>query len=81
MKLKFKQNVFISNLNYMSVVGEVKDIEDERQAQSLVDAGYAEKVVDETPSKKVEQEAIIEKDEVVKPAPKKSRKKNEDGEK
>lgn len=74
MKIKFKQTVFLSNLNSMPIVGEVKDIED-KQAQSLIDAGYAEKVVDETPSKKVvEQEATIEKGEVVKPAPKKRKK-------
>lgn len=55
MKLKFKQNIHLISENKMAVPGEVIDITDKRQAESLIEANFAEKFVEEkptTPSKK-----------------------------
>ena len=46
MKLKFKQSIAILPENRVTGANEIIEIKDKKQAQSLIDAGYAEKVVE-----------------------------------
>lgn len=52
MKLKFKQSVATAKATHN--VGQVYDIEDEKQAKSFIEAGIAEEVKEEKPSKETD---------------------------
>jgi hypothetical protein len=71
LKLKFKQSVFIIAQNKMTQTGEIVDVKNKAQAKSFIEAGYAEAVIEETPSKKVVKE--VEEKVEEKPKPKKKR--------
>lgn len=69
MKLKFKQSVYLSSLDIMTQNDMELEIENAELAQDLINAGYAETVVEEKPSKKVVEETAEVKPKV-KRAPK-----------
>jgi hypothetical protein len=78
MKLKFKQSIFVLSENRVVGTNEVIEIKD-KVAQEFIDAQYAEKFEQETPSKKVVKEDKPE--EVEKPKRKrKTTPKEKDGE-